>query len=136
MDAVDGRLCASFQEAVELLGKRWSGAIITVLRSGPLRYTQLALAVPGLSERLLSERLKELELAGVLVRRVLPGPPVGVEYELNEAGRDLAGPLDAIAAWARRWVESGHVGAPVRKVRERLAPLTPRQMRGGGEVRA
>jgi DNA-binding HxlR family transcriptional regulator len=117
VDVVDGGLCESFQVAVELVGKRWSGAIVAVLRKGPLRYAQLGLAVPGLSERLLSERLKELELAGVLVRRVLPGPPVGVEYELSDAGRDLAVALDAIAAWARRWVETGRVGAPARRVR-------------------
>jgi DNA-binding HxlR family transcriptional regulator len=117
VDVVDGRLCESFQVAVELVGKRWSGAIIAVLRDGPLRYAQLVLAVPGLSERLLSERLKELELAGILARRVLPGPPVGVEYELSDAGRDLGEPLDAIAAWARRWVETGRAGPPGRRVR-------------------
>jgi DNA-binding HxlR family transcriptional regulator len=115
MEPVDSLLCESFQTAVELVGKRWSGAIITVLRSGPLRYAQLALAVSGVSERLLSERLKELELAGIVLRRVLPGPPVGVEYELSEAGRDLGEAMDAIGAWARRWVEPGLV-AP-RRVR-------------------
>lgn len=109
MDAIDGRLCESFQTAVELVGKRWSGAIIAVLRPGALRYAQLALAVPGVSERLLSERLRELEMAGLVVRRVLPGPPVGVEYELTEAGHDLGEAVDAIAAWARRWVETGRV---------------------------
>jgi len=121
MVSVDVRLCASFQSAVELIGKRWTGAIIAVLRDGPLRYAQLALAVPGLSERLLSERLKELESAGIVLRRVLPGPPVGVRYELSEAGHDLAAPLDAIGAWARRWIESGHVGAPARRPRAQTA---------------
>lgn len=114
---LDVRLCDSFQAAVELIGKRWTGAIIAVLRDGPLRYAQLALAVPGLSERLLSQRLKELEASGIVIRRVLPGPPVGVEYELSEAGLDLAVPLDAIGAWARRWMESGRVGAPTRPAR-------------------
>ena|SRR6266542_2115373 len=114
MQPVDVRLCDSFQTAVELVGKRWTGAIITVLRDGPLRYTQLALAVPGVSERLLSERLKELEAVGIVVRRVLPGPPVGVEYGLSEAGRDLDKAMDAIAAWARRWIETGQVGPPAR----------------------
>jgi DNA-binding HxlR family transcriptional regulator len=114
MEPVDVRLCESFQSAVELVGKRWTGAIIAVLRDGPLRYTQLALAVPGLSERLLSERLKELETVGIVLRRVLPGPPVGVEYALSEAGHDLGEALDAISAWARRWVDTGLVGAPAR----------------------
>lgn len=105
MEPVDGRLCESFQLAVELVGKRWTGAIITVLRDGPMRYTRLATAVPGVSERLLSERLRELETFGIVVRRVLPGPPVGVEYELTESGRELGEAMDPIGAWARRWME-------------------------------
>jgi DNA-binding HxlR family transcriptional regulator len=117
MAVIDARQCSSFQSAIELVGKRWTGAIITVLRGGPLRYAPLALAVPGLSERLLSERLKELEAAGIVVRRVLPGPPVGVEYALSEAGHDLTAALDAIATWARRWIDSGTVGAPPRRAR-------------------
>src|SRR5438067_773315 len=117
MVPIDARLCASFQTAVELVGKRWTGAIITVLRDGPLRYTQLALAVPGVSERLLSERLRELESVGIVIRRVLPGPPVGVEYALSEAGRDLGEALDAISAWAARWIDSGRVGPAARPVR-------------------
>src|SRR6266702_2831881 len=100
MPEIEARLCESFQSAIELVGKRWTGAIVTVLRDGPLRYARLALAVPGLSERLLSERLRELERAGIVVRRVLPGPPVGVEYELSQAGRELEPALDAIGAWA------------------------------------
>lgn len=105
-----GAYCESYQAAVELLGRRWNGAIVAVLMEGPRRYTQLALAVPGLSERLLTARLKELESAGVLLRRVIPGPPVGVEYELTDAGRELGPAIEAIAAWARRWVETGKAG--------------------------
>src|SRR2546421_10035971 len=88
--------CETYQAAVELIGRRWHGAFVAALMPRRLRYHQLAMAVPDISERLLSERLKELEGAGVLVRRILPGPPVGVEYELTEAGRDLARPIDAI----------------------------------------
>jgi DNA-binding HxlR family transcriptional regulator len=117
MESVDARVCETFQSAMELVGKRWTGAIITALRSGPMRYTQLTHAVEGVSERLLSERLKELELAGLVVRRVLPGPPVGVEYELSEAGADLSGALDAMATWAHRWVDSGVVDPDVRRAR-------------------
>jgi DNA-binding HxlR family transcriptional regulator len=102
--------CESYQAAVELLGRRWNGAIVAVLLEGPRRYTQLALAVPGLSERLLTARLKELERAHVLIRRVIAGPPVGVEYELTDAGRELGPAIDAIALWARRWVETGRAG--------------------------
>jgi len=106
---VQSRHCESYQVAVELLGKRWNGAIVAVLLPGPLRYHQLAMAVPGVSERLLSERLKELEAAGVVGRSILPGPPVGVEYELTEAGRELARPIEAIGDWARQWIETGRI---------------------------
>ncbi len=117
VEPVDERVCESFQSAVELVGKRWTGAIIAVLRSGPLRYAQLALAVPGVSERLLSERLKELEAVGIVLRRVLPGPPVGVEYQLSDAGRDLGEAMDALSAWARRWMETGQVAGAPRRAR-------------------
>jgi DNA-binding HxlR family transcriptional regulator len=117
MVPLDERLCDSYQSALELIGKRWTGAIIAVLRPGPLRYTQITQAVRGVSERLLSERLKELEVAGIVVRRVLPGPPVGVEYELSKAGADLGESLDALSAWARRWVETGQVAGAARRVR-------------------
>jgi DNA-binding HxlR family transcriptional regulator len=117
MEHLDERLCDSFQTAVELVGKRWTGAIIAVLRPGPLRYTQITQAVRGVSERLLSERLKELELVGIVIRRVLPGPPVGVEYELSAAGHDLGEALDALSAWARRWMETGQVASASRKAR-------------------
>src|SRR5256885_15329115 len=126
MDPVDSRLCESFQSAVELVGKRWTGAIITVLRDGPLRYTRLAMAVPGVSERLLSERLRELETASIVERRVLPGPPVGVEYELTESGHELGVAMDPIAAWARRLTESGRADAPA----------GPGPVHGGTELQA
>lgn len=97
--------CASYHEAVELIGKRWNGAIVAVLLAGPRRFTELVTAIPGLSERLLAERLRELEAREIVLRRVLPGPPVGVEYELTEAGRELQPAIEAIGAWAHRWVE-------------------------------
>jgi DNA-binding HxlR family transcriptional regulator len=111
--------CESYQMAMELVGKRWNGAILACLMDGSMRYSQLAVAVPGLSERLLSERLKELEAAGIVTRRIIPGPPVGVEYELTEPGRDLGPAIDAVSAWAQRWVETGRVvgrGAAARKM--------------------
>jgi DNA-binding HxlR family transcriptional regulator len=104
--------CASYQLAVELLGKRWNGAILAVLQSRTHRFSELANAVPGLSERVLAERLRELESARVIARRVLPGPPVGVEYELTEAGQDLNQAIRAVSAWAQKWIESGSL--PVR----------------------
>jgi DNA-binding HxlR family transcriptional regulator len=116
----DGPYCASFQTAVELIGKRWNGAIVAVLLSGPRRFSELVSSVPGLSERLLSDRLRELQLRGLLVRRVLGGPPLGVEYELTAAGRDLAPVVETISAWAHHWLE-GPIAADV-SVRAEVHP--------------
>jgi DNA-binding HxlR family transcriptional regulator len=97
--------CPLYHEAIELIGKRWSGAILRVMMHGPRRFSQLAQAVPELSDRLLSERMKELEARGVVERRVDPGPPVRVEYALSAMGRDLEPALEEIQAWARRWLD-------------------------------
>jgi DNA-binding HxlR family transcriptional regulator len=96
--------CPRFHRAIELIGRRWTGAILRVLIGGPHRFHELLTAVPGLSDRLLSERLRELEAEGLLVRSVLPGPPVRVQYELTEAGHDLEGAVRAIATWAEKWL--------------------------------
>src|SRR3981081_640477 len=78
--------CPLYHEAVELVGRRWTGAILRVLMDGPLRFSEIAQAVPELSDRLLSERMKELERRGIVERRVIPGPPVRVEYRLSRMG--------------------------------------------------
>ncbi len=98
------RVCAVYHQAIELIGKRWTGAIVSILFRGPVRFHTLVSAVPGMSERLCADRLRELEVAGLLTRHVLPGPPVGVEYALTEAGRDLQESLSALGAWAHRWL--------------------------------
>jgi DNA-binding HxlR family transcriptional regulator len=95
--------CPRFHHAVELIGRRWTGVIVRVLLQGPRRFSELAVAVPGISERLLSQRLRELEVEGLVVRRVIPGPPVGVEYELTRAGHELEAVVTAVAAWAHCW---------------------------------
>ena len=99
----ESAVCAAFQRAVELIGRRWTGAILFVLRGGPRRFGDIAAAVPGLTDRMLSERLKELEAEGILTRTVYPDMPVRVEYALTERGRALWPVLDAIAAWAHDW---------------------------------
>ena len=101
----DGGCCPRLHQAVELVGKRWTGAILAVLmRGGPLRFSEIAQAIPQLSDRLLSERMKELEARGIVERRVVSGSPARVEYELTEMGRDLAPALGELKAWARRWL--------------------------------
>jgi DNA-binding HxlR family transcriptional regulator len=98
-------VCAVYHQAIELIGKRWTGAILSILMRGPVRFHSLVSAVPGMSERLCADRLRELEAAGLVSRRVLPGPPVGVEYTLTEAGRDLNDALGALGKWAHRWLQ-------------------------------
>jgi DNA-binding HxlR family transcriptional regulator len=100
---VDSAFCPLFHHAVELIGRRWSGAIVFALLAGRTRFTELAGAIPGISDRLLSERLKELEGEGIVERIVTPDTPVRIEYVLTTKGRDLAEVFDAVSAWALRW---------------------------------
>ncbi|MEA2217807.1 MAG: hypothetical protein QOJ35_433 [Solirubrobacteraceae bacterium] len=97
--------CPLYHEAIELIGRRWTGAIVSVLiHRTTLRFGEIADSVPELSDRLLSERMKELEARGVVVRTVRPGRPVRVEYELTEMGRELAPAVHELERWARRWL--------------------------------
>jgi DNA-binding HxlR family transcriptional regulator len=98
--------CPRLHEAVELVGKRWTGAILAVmLQGGTMRFSEIAQAVPALSDRLLSERMKELEARGMVERRVGGVSPARVEYELTPMGRDLAPALSELEAWAHRWLD-------------------------------
>jgi DNA-binding HxlR family transcriptional regulator len=97
--------CPRYHEAIELLGRRWTGAIVRVLmHRSPLRFSEVAQAVPALSDRLLSERMKELEARGVVERTVVEERPARVEYALSPMGRDLEPALDALEAWAQRYL--------------------------------
>jgi DNA-binding HxlR family transcriptional regulator len=92
--------CHLYHRAVELVGKRWSGAILLVLMDGPLRFSEITHLVPDLSDRLLSERLKELEAEGIVERHVTDGAPVRVDYALTEKGRALEPALRALKSWS------------------------------------
>ena len=107
-----GGLCARFHKAVELIGRRWSGAIIQILLQRPSRYAELRTAIPDITDRMLSERLRELEDESIVARTVIPETPVRVEYSLTSKGRALAPALDAIGHWAERWVEAADVAPP------------------------
>lgn len=96
--------CPRYHHAVELIGRRWTGAILRLLIARPHRFNELLAAVPGLSDRLLTERLKELEAEGLLERRVIAGPPVRVEYELTQMGSELGPVVWDIAGWAEKWL--------------------------------
>src|SRR5690349_12988974 len=98
------RFCPRFHHAVELIGRRWTGAIIRAMMPGSQCFNEILATVPGLSDRLLTERLRELESAGVVRRTVIAGPPVRVSYELTESGRALEPVIEALSHWAERWV--------------------------------
>ncbi len=103
-EAQFAQFCPYYHEAVELIGRRWAGVIVRALLGGACRFSDIARAVPDLSDRLLSERLKELEAAGVIDREVVPETPVRVEYRLTAKGRELAPIVEAISIWADRWI--------------------------------
>ena len=96
--------CSLYHRAVELIGKRWSGAILLVLTGGPLRFSEIRALVPDLSDRLLSERLKELEAEGIVERRVFDEVPVRVEYALTGKGEALEPVLRELKSWAQMWL--------------------------------
>ncbi len=96
-------LCPRYERAVKLLGKPWTGLILRVLGNGPSSFSRIARAVDKLSDRVLSERLKELEQRGVVERRVEATMPVKITYSLTEKGRDLQQVLDVLHAWADQW---------------------------------
>ena len=97
-------LCTRFHRASELIGRRWTGAIIFLLLKQTCRFATLRDSIPGITDRMLSERLQELEDEGLVDRTVLPEPPVRVEYSLTKKGRALAEPIGALAQWAERYV--------------------------------
>jgi DNA-binding HxlR family transcriptional regulator len=99
-----GGFCPRYHHAVELIGRRWTGAIIRAMLGGVYRFSDLTQIVPGLSDRMLSERLKELEAEGIVERTVYPDTPVRIEYRVTEKGRALAGVVDSIATWAEAWL--------------------------------
>jgi DNA-binding HxlR family transcriptional regulator len=101
---LDGAFCPVFHRAVELIGRRWTGAIVRALLLGARRFGELTETIPELSDRMLSERLKELEAEGIVARTVIPATPVRIEYHLTEKGRALAPVLDAVSAWAGEWL--------------------------------
>ena len=96
-------LCAQFHRAAELIGRRWTGAIIFVLLGADCRFATLRDAIPDITDRMLSERLQELEQEGIVERTVFPETPVRVEYSLTKKGRGLAVAFDAIAEWAHKF---------------------------------
>jgi DNA-binding HxlR family transcriptional regulator len=111
-------LCLRFHRASELIGRRWTGAIIYVLMKSRCRFAMLRDAIPDITDRMLSERLQELEQEGIVERTVVPETPVRVEYALTKKGRALTTAIDAISDWADKWVEIDQPSAAPRRRRK------------------
>lgn len=120
------QLCQRFHVAVELIGRRWNGAIVFVLLQDRARFCELREAIDGITDRMLTERLQELEREGVVARTVVPETPVRVEYELTKKGRALAEAMDSIAGWAEKWVRPDAVAGRA----EVVHPVAQRPARG------
>lgn len=97
-------MCPRYHQAIELIGARWSGAILRALLEGRSRYVEIKVVIPGLSDTMLAQRLRELEHHDILERSVQSSSPVRVEYHLTDKGRALAPVVEAVAEWAERWI--------------------------------
>lgn len=119
-------LCTRFHKASELIGRRWTGAIIFVLLKSKCRFATLRDAIPDITDRMLSERLQELEQEGIVERTVFPETPIRVEYSLTKKGKALAAAFDAIADWAHKWVEPDPVEDEPAPKKSRAREVRPR----------
>ena len=99
----DGPICRHFQRAAELVARRWVPQVIYAMLQGARRYSELKLAIPGISDALLSERLRDLEAAEIVSRTVEPTTPVRIVYALTPRGQELAAVLGELQVWAERW---------------------------------
>src|SRR5688572_18407580 len=97
--------CPYYQRAIELVGGRWTGAIIRAMLGGVARFSDLTNAIPGLSDRMLAERMREMEAEGIVKREVVPDMPVRVEYHLTEKGEALSTVIEALVDWVQDWTE-------------------------------
>ena len=102
---------ASLVRAFELLGRRWTGVILGTLSDRPASFRELARAVSGISDSMLSSRLATLTDAGLLTRAVDEGPPLSVAYRLTDAGRALLPALEQISRWADEYLAAGRLRA-------------------------
>jgi DNA-binding HxlR family transcriptional regulator len=118
------QLCPRFHRAVELIGRRWNGAIVFVLLQDSARFCELRAAIPGITDRMLTERLQALEHEGIVSRTVLAETPVRIDYALTKKGRALGEAFKTISSWGEKWLPP-----------EPTAPRTKGEARAGGRGR-
>ncbi len=95
--------CRRASRALEVVGEKWSPGILVALARGATRFTAIAAAAGGVSARMLTVRLKQLEGAGLVSRTVIPTTPVSVRYELTPRGRELVAALQPLTGYVHRW---------------------------------
>ena len=120
--------CPYYHRAMELIGRRWTGAFLRALRAGVCRFSDLRSTIPDLSDRMLSERLKELEKEGLVERTVIPETPVRVEYRLTARGEALGSVLDAVTNWAHTWLGDQEPGPPQEAPAPDMGAVPPRRV--------
>lgn len=98
------RMCPKYESAAELICKKWTGLIIRVLMGGPKRFKDIKEQIPDMSDKMLTDRMKELEASGIVIRKVYPEMPVRIEYELTDKGRDMKNVIESIQEWGDRWM--------------------------------
>ncbi|MGI5244564.1 winged helix-turn-helix transcriptional regulator [Dactylosporangium sp. CA-139066] len=92
----------SVEEVVDRVGSKWSVSILIAASSGPVRFTALERSIPGISRRMLTLTLRNLERDGLIVRTVFPTMPPRVEYSLTPMAAELQAALVALVGWAQR----------------------------------
>lgn len=97
-------MCPKFEEAFDLLGKKWTGLIIKTLLNGQKRFSEISTVIPNISDKMLAERFKELEYHEIISRTVYPEMPIKIEYKLTEKGKDLSKVMKEIQNWAEKWM--------------------------------
>lgn len=92
--------CRPVSEILHQIGGKWTVLIINMLSDGPMRFSEIKRMVGGISQKVLTATLRELEMDGFITRTVTPSIPPRVDYELTELGHDLQGPLKILGKWA------------------------------------
>jgi DNA-binding HxlR family transcriptional regulator len=98
------KMCPKYELAIDLLGKKWTGLIVRVLLDGPKRFKDIKAQIPDISDRILTERMRELETLGLVKRNVYPEIPVRIEYVLTSMGDEMKNVIESIQNWSEKWM--------------------------------